>query len=118
MPFQLKIALLISLIVYLIIVSISVKHKTMRINYLIFWAFIGGLMVIALLIPGLIKNISIFLGFEAPVNMLLVGSIFMILFLIHDLTRLITKEQNKNVMLIQEISLLKERIEKLENNKK
>ena len=118
MPFQLKIALLVSLIVYLIIVSISVKHKTMRINYLIFWSFVGALMLVALFIPGLIRNIATFLGFEAPVNMLLVGSIFMILFLIHDLTRVITKEHNKNVLLIQEISLLKDRIEKLENKDK
>ena len=37
-------------------------------------------------------------------------------YLIFDLTRLITKEQNKNTMLIQEISLLKRRIDKIEKN--
>ena len=67
-------------------------------------------MVIALLVPNLITNLANLFGFEAPINMLLVGSVFMILFLIHDLTRIITKEQNKNVLLIQELSILKERV--------
>ncbi len=118
MPIQLKIALLISLIVYIFIVSISVRHKTIRINYLIFWCIIGIGMITALIIPDFVKKISNLLGFKAPVNMLLVSSIFMILFLIHDFTRIITKEQNKNILLIQELSMLKKRIEILEKEEK
>ena len=40
---------------------------------------------------------------------------FIILYLIFDLTKQISKEQNKNTNLTQEISILKQRIEKLEN---
>ena len=42
-------------------------------------------------------------------------AIFIILYLIFDLTKQISKEQNKNINLTQEISILKQRIEKLEN---
>ena len=41
-------------------------------------------------------------------------AIFIILYLLFDLTKLITKEQNNNVLLIQEISLLKKKIKELE----
>ena len=86
----------------------------MRINYLIFWSIAGILLIIALLAPNFIENISKTFGFELPINMIFSCAIFVILYLIFDLTRLITKEQNKNVMLIQEISMLKQRIEKIE----
>ena len=52
-----------------------------------------------------------------PINMIFSISIFIILYLIFDLTILISNEQNKNIMLIQEISILKKRVEELENKK-
>ena len=106
--------LVVILVIYLFIISKSVKHKNMRINYLIFWSIAGILLIIALLAPNFIENISKTFGFELPINMIFSCAIFVILYLIFDLTRLITKEQNKNVMLIQEISMLKQRIEKIE----
>ena len=41
-------------------------------------------------------------------------AIFIILYLIFNLTILISKEQNRNTLLIQEISILKKRINELE----
>ena len=49
-----------------------------------------------------------------PINMIFSVAIFVILYLIFNLTTLISQEQNKNVLLIQEISILKQRIEELE----
>ncbi len=49
-----------------------------------------------------------------PINMIFSIAIFIILYLIYNLTIQISKEQAKNVQLIQEISILKQRIEKLE----
>ena len=114
MQSTLKMVLVVILVIYLFIISKSVKHKNMRINYLIFWSIAGILLIIALLAPNFIENISKTFGFESPINMIFSCAIFVILYLIFDLTRLITKEQNKNVMLIQEISMLKQRIEKIE----
>lgn len=115
---SLKIALIIILIVYLFLISKFVKKKAMRISYLIFWIIIGIIFIIALCIPNLVENISNFLGFELPINMIFSMAIFVILYFIFNLTSLITKEQNKNIMLIQEISMLKKRVEELEGKNK
>lgn len=116
---SLKIALVVILLIYLFIILKSVKKKNMRINYLIFWSITGILLIIALLVPNFVDNVSKFLGFELPINMIFSFAIFIILYLIFDLTKLITKEQNKNITLIQEISMLKKRVEELEKyNKK
>lgn len=111
----LKIALILIVLIYILCIMKAVKRKNMRIGYLIFWSITAVILIVALLIPNLVENISTFLGFEMPINMIFSASIFVILYLIFDLTILITKEYNKNVLLIQEISMIKKRLEDLEN---
>lgn len=114
MHLNLKLALIVIILIYLFCISKSVKRKNMRINYLIFWAITGVIMIIALLAPNFVENISNFLGFGLPINMIFSCAIFIILYLIFDLTKQITKAQSQNVMLIQEVSMLKNRVEELE----
>lgn len=114
MQLTLKIALIVILLVYLFIISKSVKKKNMRINYLIFWAITGFILIVALLAPNFVDGVSKFLGFELPINMIFSCAIFVILYLIFDLTKLITKEHNKNVMLVQELSILEKKVGELE----
>ena len=111
---SLRIALIVVLLIYSLCILRAVKRKNMRINYLIFWSIMGIVLIIALIAPNFIENASNFLGFGLPINMIFSIAIFIILYLIFDLTKLITKEQNKNVILTQEISLLKKRVEELE----
>lgn len=117
MGLSLKHAMIIILLIYLFFILKSVKRKKMRIGYLIFWSITGLLMIISLLVPNLIENISRFLGFEVPINMVFSIAIFIILYLIFDLTMLISRENYRSTMLIQEISILKKRISELESNR-
>ena len=114
MQASLKIALIIVVLIYIFCILKAVKRKKMRINYLIFWFITAVILIIALLIPNLVENISNLLGFGVPINMIFSIAVFIILYLIFDLTILISKEQNKNVLLIQEISMLKKRVAELE----
>ena len=112
---NLKIVLIIIVIMYIFFILKAVKRKNMRINYLIFWSITGVALIILLLAPNFVENISNLLGFGLPINMIFSMAIFIILYLIFDLTKQISKEQNKNINLTQEISILKQRIKKLEN---
>ena len=111
MQLTLKIALIVIVLIYIFCIMKAVKRKNMRIGYLVFWSITGVILIVALLIPNLVENVSNLLGFEMPINMIFSGAIFVILYLIFNLTILISKEQNKNVLLIQEISMLKKRVE-------
>lgn len=112
----LRVALIIIMIIYLAIIVKAVKKKNMRINYLIFWIIIGIFLFVALLFPDLITIISNAVGFEVPLNMIFSVAIFIVLYLIHELMTLVSKEEKKNTLLIQEVSLLKKRVEKLEKS--
>ena len=114
MQLKLKIVLIIIVLIYILFILKAVKRKNMRIGYLAFWSITGGILIIALLIPNLVENISNLLGFGIPINMIFSIAIFIILYLIFNLTILISKEQKKNTLLIQEISILKKRIDELE----
>lgn len=111
---SLKIFLILIILLYIFFILKAVKRKNMRIGYLVFWLITSIVLTIALITPNSVENISNFIGFEIPINMIFCIAIFIILYLIYDLTILITKEQNKSVALIQEISMLKEKIENLE----
>lgn len=114
MQISLKIALIIIMLIYLFCIAKSVKRKNMRIGYLIFWSIIGAGLIVALIVPNLVDNVSKLIGFEVPINMLFSGAIFIILYLIFHLMTLISKDEKKTTLLIQEISMLKQRVEKLE----
>ena len=118
MSVSLKISLIAILLIYWFFIIKSVRNKSMRIDYLIFWLILGVGMIIAIAIPNFVENLSNLIGFELPINMIFSISILVIMYLLYDVTKQLTKEQNKNTMLIQEISILKNRIEKLEKKEK
>ena len=115
---SLKIFLVAIVLIYIFLISIAVKKKKMRINYLIVWMITGFALIMALVLPNFIEMISNLIGFELVINMIFCFAIFLIFYLLFNLTKLITKEQNRNILLIQEISILKKRVEELENQKK
>ena len=118
MTTALKVSLIIILLIYIFFILKAVKKKNMKLGYLIFWCVIAIIMIIALLAPNFVDNISSLIGFGLPINMIFSIAIFIILYLIFDLNIMLAKETKKNTLLVQEISLLKKRVEELENKEK
>ncbi len=118
MSISLKIVLIIILFIYWFFIIKSVKNKSMRINYLILWLFIGICMIIALIIPHFVEDFSHLIGFELPINMIFSFAILVIMYIVYDITKQLTKEQNKNTTLTQELSIMKKRIDELEKKGK
>lgn len=118
MSISLKIVLFLIVATYIILLLNSVKKNKMKIGYLIIWITIGAALTISLLLPNFVENISKLIGFEMPINMIFSIAIFVIIYLIYGVISLISEVESKNVMLIQEVSLLKKRIDELEKNNK
>lgn len=117
MQITLRIALIIITLIYLFFILKAIKNKKIQISFSIFWIFTAFILIIALAIPNLIKNVSNALGFELTTNMIFCVTIFISFYLIFNLTTLLSKENRKNVTLIQELSILKKRVDELEKNK-
>ncbi len=117
MTINLKIALIIITLIYVFLVLKEIKNKKLKLSFAIFWIISGILLIIAIMTPNLIEYLTKIIGFEVPANMLFCITIFTAFYLIFNLTVKLSKEYQNNVLLIQEISLLKSRVEELEKRK-
>ena len=117
MALTLKIALIAITVIYILLILRSIRRKKMNVSFSIFWIITGIVLIIFAIVPNLVETISKALGFEAPSNMLFVVTIFMAF----NLTTIVSQENKKNILLVQEVSLLKKKVEELEekmNDKK
>jgi hypothetical protein len=115
MSLNLKIVLIIITIVYLWILLRAIQRKKIKVAFSTFWIVSGGLLILALIIPNFVEFLASMLGFEVPANMIFCITIFVAFYLIFNLTMKLAKVHENNIALVQEISLLKERVKKLEN---
>ena len=115
MTVNLKIGFIVIIILAILIIVKNIKDGKLQLSFSIFSIFTGIAMIIALATPSLMGKISSFLGFEVTSNMLFCLSIFMILYLIFSLMIITSDIHKKNVKLIQELSILKKRVDELEN---
>ena len=118
MQISLKLVLIIITLIYIFLILKSIKKKKLQMSFSLLWLITGILLIIALVIPNLVENISKTLGFEVPANMIFCLTIFVSFYLIFSLTVALSKENKKNTLLIQEVSLLKKRVNELEKSKK
>lgn len=116
MQIELRIVLIIITLIYLFFILKSIKSKKMQISLSLFWIFTGIILLVAAIAPNIFKGISHILGFETTANMIFCITIFLAFYLIFNLTTMLSKENKKTTRLIQEISLLKNRVQELEKN--
>lgn len=117
MSVNLTIAVAVIFVLMMFIIINKVRKGKLQLTYSIFWIISGIILVIILLIPNCISNITNLLGFEVTSNMIFFITIVMAFYLILQLMTELSKEAKRNVSLIQEISLLKKRVIDIENEK-
>ncbi len=114
MTINLAIAVAIIFIIMLLVLIRHIKNKKLQLSYTIFWLISGIVLVIILVIPNCLSNITKILGFEVPSNMIFFITIAIAFYLILELMIALSKENKRNITLIQEMSILKKRVEEIE----
>lgn len=114
----LKIFLVILLFVCLILIVSRLKHKRLSIRYGVIWMILIVLLIISLLFSNLYFDLARLLGFEKTSNMVFLFAFFFLFYLNFTLVTTISLLNEKVKNLIQEMSILKERVEKNEKEGK
>lgn len=114
MTSTLLIALIGITIIYLFLIVTAVRKRKMQNSIAVFWILTGFLLIVAIAIPNLIESISNFLGFEQTSNMIFCLTIFIAFCILLYLTMVISKQDKKCTVLIQEISIMKKKMNELE----
>lgn len=118
MNITLRIFLIILLLVFLALVFLQINKKKISMRYASLWIIIIFLLIIVTIFPGIIIKMANLLGFETTSNMVFLLGFFVLAYLIFVLTTNLSKANEKNKNLVQELSILKKKIEELENRKK
>ena len=116
MNINLKLSLIILLILQLVLIINRVKRKKMTMKYASFWILLIIIMSIVVIFPGIVFKLSNMAGFEEASNMIFLLGFFFLFYVSFIITTSISIQNEKIKTLIQEVSLLKESVEK--NGKK
>lgn len=112
MPKKLIILVILSVLIFLFHVLKNIKHQKLNIENALIWILLSIGIIIGVLNLDILESLAHFLGIETLSNMtFFVGFIFLI-FVIFNITRIISIQNKKIINLTQEIALLKKEVNK------
>lgn len=113
MSINLKIFLIIILLVLLFLIIEKLYKKNLSIRFACFWITLILCMSFIVIFPNFIFKLSELAGFEKSSNMVFILGFFFLFYLSFIITANISVQNEKIKKLIQEISLLKERVDEI-----
>ncbi len=113
-PHTLQITLSIAVICYFIIIHYYLKKKMLELKYTLIWLVAGVIMGVMIYFPELLVRFVRLLGIESNMNGLYILCIGFIMMILMTLTSIVSRQQLKIRILIQEISMMEKRIRELE----
>lgn len=114
-PHTLQVTLSIAVICYFIIILYYLKRKMLELKYTLIWLVAGLIMGIMIYFPELLVWFVRVLGIESNMNGLYVLCIAFMMMILMTLTSIVSRQQLKIRILIQELSMMEKRIRELES---
>jgi hypothetical protein len=97
-------------------VVLLIRNRSLRVEYSILWLVGTVALLIMSLWRGLLDIVAAAIGiYYAPAVLLIVGILFGILLFLH-LTVVISRHTEQNKRIVQELALLKEKLERMEGS--
>lgn len=115
MSIALRVSLLLGILVYLVLIFILLRKKSLNLKYSLLWIFMAIVLLIMVIFPQIVTFIAHIIGIVSPINAIFLAFIFFILLLLISLTSIVSKQQRKIKTLIQNVSILEKKIEDLKN---
>ena len=91
----------------IVMIIYFIKKDKLKIKYSLIWLILFVILLICLLIPGFLGFLTNILGFHTPSNMVFSLLISVLVIINITLTGIVSSQDKKIRLLIQEISLLK-----------
>lgn len=115
MVLPLRIAIFAAIVIYFIILSYLLKHKSLNLKYTLLWIFAGVVMMIIATFPDLFITLIKSIGIKDTNIGILAIILFLVLVLLMSLTSIVSKLNEKNKILVQKVALIEKRVRELEN---
>lgn len=110
MNISLRLGLIIVSLVLVLTVLLNLKKEAMPVKYALIWILSSFIIFLIGLFPEIFIWIAKLLGFVSMSNMVIGMFIFILLIITMFLTIIVSGQKKKITLLIQEVSMLKERL--------
>lgn len=114
-PVTLRITLIIAVIFYFIFILHYLKNKMLELKYTLIWLAAGFVMVLLIAFPELLMAFVAIFGIESNMNGLYILVFAFIITTLMTLTSIVSRQNLKIRILIQELSIMEKRIRELES---
>lgn len=114
LPRTLQITLSIAVICYFIIILYYLKKRMLELKYTLLWLVAGAAMGIMVFFPEILVRFVWRLGITSNMNGLFVLCLMFIIAILMAITSIVSRQQMKIRILIQEMSMMEKRIRELE----
>lgn len=110
----LRIAMLLAVVIYFLLVFHLLKKKSLNLKYTLLWMLSGVLMLLLAIFPQILTVFAKLVGIYEPTNALFAMIFFCMIVILMSLTAIVSKLNEKNKRLIQSFALLEKRVRILE----
>ena len=111
---SLRIAILLAITVYFVILALLLKKKMLALRYTLLWLLSGLLMLVFTLFPKLLNFFTSIIGFQLQSNALFAVLFFCGMIILVSLTSINSKQNESIKRLVQYTAQLEHRIRQLE----
>lgn len=118
MSIKMRLCIIILIIFALVSVIYLVKRNKLNLKYSLVWIALLIMGFVCVIFPQLIVFVNKIFGFQLPSNLIFAGMIFILFIIALSLTVIVSSMATRTRLLLQEVSLLKERVRILENEKR
>ncbi|WP_423826950.1 DUF2304 domain-containing protein [Sharpea azabuensis] len=98
-------------VIFAIVILNFVRKNKLTMKYALVWLVLSLISIIVLIWPGLLATISHLLGFQTMSNMVFLVAIIVLITICLNLSVIVSNQTKKITLLIQEVSLLKNKLE-------
>lgn len=116
MSLNLMIVASIFILAIIILILYFLRKNKLKVKYAIIWLLLFGFLLIFLLIPGLLGWITNLLGFQMSSNMIISLLLGVLVIISISLTGIVSSQDKKIRLLVQEISIIKSGLNGRNNN--
>ncbi len=114
MVLALRVSLLAAICIYLTLIIVLLKKKSLNLKYSLLWLLMAAVLLLMVAFPKGIEFLANLIGVASYINAIFMAFIFFILLLVVSLTSIVSKQRQEIKTLIQNMALLQKRIETLE----
>lgn len=118
MPSTQRIILFIASVCFLIIVLRFIRRQHLSVSHSLLWLVLGIAGIAAALIPSWVFALSGLLGFELPANLIFFVCIFFLIVAVLSISMVASSQADMIRGLVQDVSLLTQRVEMLERQQR